>query len=519
MSAGVQRREIARRVFAAEFGLADESIRIGAGERAPTYVVSPGGAWMNRIFSVGVLTEQTDVSAGEMIRARIADPTGAIVTYAGQYQPAAAARLDQASVGSMIALTGKARTYQPDDGDAVYTSVRPETVTEVDAQTQQQWIVDTAIATLQRVDLLAPIVDAAPPTVEIEALAQADGIDDQVLGAVAAHQRYHPGIGFLEQLRVLAMEALAVVAGDRDTISDVTLTIDTDAATIGEIPPTAQSPVDVEAVLTTIASVASDSHAGSGMGAPVVSDPGDSEPPQVSEESEESAPADEESEEPVPADRESEEPAPADEESEEPVPADRESEEPVPADRESEEPLSASAQESGSVTAPTDTPAVESTDDADTTEAQSGGPSVDTDPSEEVSSPSETSDAPASAPTAEPDPSSIEAEVEQLGEFELGEDTRAALEEEFDTGFTTGAELDAAAATDDSEGSGPTDSVELVITAMNSLDDGDGAPTEAVIDQVVSESDMDRTAVESAIEEALMGGRCYESAEGRLTAI
>ena len=499
MSAGVQRREIARRVFAAEFGLADESIRIGAGERAPTYVVSPGGAWMNRIFSVGVLTEQTDVSAGEMIRARIADPTGAIVTYAGQYQPAAAARLDQASVGSMIALTGKARTYQPDDGDAVYTSVRPETVTEVDAQTQQQWIVDTAIATLQRVDLLAPIVDASPPTVEIEALAQADGIDDQVLGAVAAHQRYHPGIGFLEQLRVLAMEALAVVAGDRDTISDVTLTIDTDAATIGEIPPTAQSPVDVEAVLTTIASVASDSHAGSGMGAPAVSDPGDSEPPQVSEESEESAPADEESE--------------------EPVPADRESEEPVPADRESEEPLSASAQESGSVTAPTDTPAVESTDDADTTEAQSGGPSVDTDPSEEVSSPSERSDAPASAPTAEPDPSSIEAEVEQLGEFELGEDTRAALEEEFDTGFTTGAELDAAAATDDSEGSGPTDSVELVITAMNSLDDGDGAPTEAVIDQVVSESDMDRTAVESAIEEALMGGRCYESAEGRLTAI
>ena len=39
MSAGVQRREVARRVFAAEFDLADESLRVGDGDRAPTYVV------------------------------------------------------------------------------------------------------------------------------------------------------------------------------------------------------------------------------------------------------------------------------------------------------------------------------------------------------------------------------------------------------------------------------------------------------------------------------------------------
>jgi Uncharacterized protein conserved in archaea len=236
MSAGVQRREIARRVFAAEFDLADESIRVGAGERAPTYVISPGGAWMNRVFSVGVLTEQTQVSAGEMIRARIADPSGAIVTYAGQYQPAAAARLEQATVGSMLALTGKARTYQPDDGDAVYTSVRPETVTEVDAQTQGQWIVDTAMATLRRVDLMAALMAASHPTVELQALADADGIDDQVLGGVAAIQRYSPGLGFLEQLRVLALEALEVVSGDRDAISDVSLTVGAEASTLGADP-------------------------------------------------------------------------------------------------------------------------------------------------------------------------------------------------------------------------------------------------------------------------------------------
>ena len=110
--------------------------------------------------------------------------------------------------------------------------------------------------------------------------------------------------------------------------------------------------------------------------------------------------------------------------------------------------------------------------------------------------------------------------MEELGEFELGEETRAALEEEFDTGFTTGAELEREDSTAEPEATATVDDpVELVIATMSTLDDGDGAPTTAVIDQVIAEADMSRSDVEAAIEEALMGGRCYEPAEGRLTAI
>ena len=521
MSAGVQRREIARRVFAAEFRLADESIRVGAGERAPTYVISPGGAWMNRVFAVGVLTEQTDVSAGEMIRARIADPTGAVVTYAGQYQPTAAARLDQATVGSMLALTGKARTYQPDDGDAVYTSIRPEAVTVVDAPTQEQWIVDTAVATLRRVDLVAALMAAAPPTVELAALASADGIDDQVLGAVAALQRYHPGLGFLEQLRVLAVEALEVVTGDRDAVSDVSLAIGADAPGLGEVPTAARSPVDVEAVLATIDAVAAGPQATGGVAAPDPDAP-DPQPPDAG------ATGD--------AEVAAMDPPAASAGEEEAMPG----EEPVPSASADGPPAETEAVEA----APPDPPAA-----AESTAGDTPDPSPETDPSGAepasagASDPSTPSEPAGPAATDDsPDPSTIEAEVEQLGTFELGEETRAELEEEFDTDFTTGAELEAdtpeeqaaASAGDEPEEQASTSAeepeeqastsageepVELVVAAMNALDDGDGAPTTAVVEQVVNEADLDHAAVEAAIEEALMGGRCYEPAEGRLTAI
>jgi|GEM_PF-5069829 len=490
MSAGVQRREVARRVFAAEFDLAEESLRVGDGDRAPTYVVSPGGAWMNRVFTVGVLTEQADVSSGEMIRARIADPTGAVVTYAGQYQPSAAGRLEQANVGSMLALTGKARTYQPDDGDATYTSIRPETVTVVDGATQQQWIVDTALATLQRIDLLAGLSAAGLPTVDVEDIAAADAVDDRVIGAVAALQRYRPGLGFLEQLRELSIEALQLVSGDRDAVSAVQLSISAEASSLGPIPPAARSVIDVDSVLEAISTIADHSN-GSGVSSPAES----AGTGAVASTEQVDAP---------------------------PVPADS-------TDISGETPQGATSPASADVGSREQSD--ESTQDDPASPAEDTSPSDGLDAAEASASPppSEEPDAADDPNTAHPpqggDQSAHEqidlgAEVDELGEFELGEETRAALEEEFDTGFTTGAELDRVDSTAEPEATASDEEpVELVIAAMNTLDDGDGAPTTAVIDKVTAEADLDRSAVEAAIEEALMGGRCYEPAEGRLTAI
>ncbi|MFB6218843.1 MAG: hypothetical protein ABEH77_06640, partial [Halobacteriaceae archaeon] len=59
---GPGRREVARRVFAAEYDDADYSYSESDEERAPNYVVVPTGARVNRLFAVGVLTETEAVN-------------------------------------------------------------------------------------------------------------------------------------------------------------------------------------------------------------------------------------------------------------------------------------------------------------------------------------------------------------------------------------------------------------------------------------------------------------------------
>ena len=83
-------REVAHRVFAAEFDDASLSYSESDEERAPNYVVSPTGARVTRLFPAGVLTEVERVN-DETRRGRVVDPSGAFVTYAGQYQPEAQA--------------------------------------------------------------------------------------------------------------------------------------------------------------------------------------------------------------------------------------------------------------------------------------------------------------------------------------------------------------------------------------------------------------------------------------------
>ena len=80
---GAGRREVAYRLFAAEFEDADYSYSESDEERAPNYVVTPTGARVNRVFVVGVLTEVEEASE-DILRARVVDQTGAFVVYAGQ---------------------------------------------------------------------------------------------------------------------------------------------------------------------------------------------------------------------------------------------------------------------------------------------------------------------------------------------------------------------------------------------------------------------------------------------------
>ncbi|SEK89820.1 RPA family protein [Haloferax larsenii] len=145
-------REVARRVFAQEFNDAGYTFKESDDERAPVYLLLPTGERANRVFLVGTLTEKDDVGEdNEYWRGRIVDPTGTFFVYAGQYQPEAASALRDLEPPAYVAVVGKPRTYETDDG-SINVSVRPESITEVDAATRDRWVSETATRTLERIE-------------------------------------------------------------------------------------------------------------------------------------------------------------------------------------------------------------------------------------------------------------------------------------------------------------------------------------------------------------------------------
>jgi len=145
-------REVARRVFAREFNDATYTFKESDDERAPVYVLLPTGERANRIFVVGTLTETEDVGEdSEYWQGRVVDPNGGtFFVYAGQYQPDAAAMLRELEAPAYVAIVGKPRTYETDDGD-VNVSVRPESITRVDESVRDRWVVETAERTIERI--------------------------------------------------------------------------------------------------------------------------------------------------------------------------------------------------------------------------------------------------------------------------------------------------------------------------------------------------------------------------------
>ncbi len=143
-------REVAWRIFAWEFNRSTLHVSEGD-ERAPNYIITPTGVRCNRLFIVGVVTEVENIGKDNSLwRGRIADPTGVFTVYAGQYQPEAAIFLSELNIPAYVALVGKARKFEPEDG-SVYTSVRPEEMNNADEKLRDRWVLDTAERTLERI--------------------------------------------------------------------------------------------------------------------------------------------------------------------------------------------------------------------------------------------------------------------------------------------------------------------------------------------------------------------------------
>jgi len=186
MSESAPTREVARRAFAAEFNDASYTFKESDDERAPVYSLLPTGERANRVFVAGTLTETEDVgNDSEYWRGRIVDPTGTFFTYAGQYQPEAASALRETETPAYVAVVGKPRTYETDEGDT-NVSLRPESITVVDAATRDRWVVETAERTLERIEAF-------------------DGADEY---AAMAETQYDPDLSVYRDQVVSALEEL-----------------------------------------------------------------------------------------------------------------------------------------------------------------------------------------------------------------------------------------------------------------------------------------------------------------------
>ncbi len=159
-------REVAWRIFANEYN-SSIHVETGVGERAPSYVITPLGAKVNRLFVVGVVTDVENIGTGPepMWRARVADPTGVFFISAGQYQPEAAQVLSKIKPPKFVAVIGKSRTYSPEEG-VIYVSIRPETIKEVNSDLRDFWVLDAAKNLKSRLDIMGEALSMENPNIE-----------------------------------------------------------------------------------------------------------------------------------------------------------------------------------------------------------------------------------------------------------------------------------------------------------------------------------------------------------------
>jgi len=181
----MNQREVAWRLFAEEY---NSSIleHTGEGEKPVSYIITPLGAKVNRMFVVGVVTDIEDMGeeGKSRYRARVTDPTGTYYVSAGEYQPAAALALSKISPPAFVAVVGKSRAYTPEEG-VKYLSIRPERVREVDADTRDYWVLETAKSTLRRIDAVEDALGMAQPTIiELMKLGYPENLADGVVRAL-----------------------------------------------------------------------------------------------------------------------------------------------------------------------------------------------------------------------------------------------------------------------------------------------------------------------------------------------
>ena len=212
------KRETAWRVFASEYN--DSTVEIkNEGEKTPSYVVTPLGAKINRLFIIGVLTDVENVSeSGDLLRAHVSDPTGIFTLYSGQFQPKATQALSDIDVPAFVAVIGKSRTYIPEEG-VLYVSIRPERVIEVNAELRDQWILETCMKTKDRIEAIKEATKMNHPNAyDLRKLGYSRELSEGIVTALKNYEDID-----VKKYLTLINESLQFLLPGKETLPDLTI--------------------------------------------------------------------------------------------------------------------------------------------------------------------------------------------------------------------------------------------------------------------------------------------------------
>ena len=207
-------RQSAVRLFAQEYRDAS-LIEEGSGEYDPSFVITKIGAKINRVLVCGVIDrmERREGDSGPNYSGHVRDPTGSYLFSVASFQPELHPDFEELMARFesgdrfLLALVGKARWFETEDG-GMFTSLRAEEFTVIDRECYTNWLVETAEATLRRIDAHSTSLETDLTPVALEA----GGVpSDLVDGLILA--RGHYGDFDPEGYRVGVLQALSMATG------------------------------------------------------------------------------------------------------------------------------------------------------------------------------------------------------------------------------------------------------------------------------------------------------------------
>ncbi|MGC8496957.1 MAG: RPA family protein [Thermoplasmata archaeon] len=160
------RRETAWRIFSGELNLSKKKI-VQEGDKAITYVLTPLGAKVRRVFIVGVLVDMVPAESEDgFTKAKVSDGTSNFFIKASKYQDSVRKSIENLVPPLIVALSGKISVYNPEP-DKFWVSIIPENITKSDENVRKYWIYSVAKRLNVRINAMDEAKKMKDPTLQM----------------------------------------------------------------------------------------------------------------------------------------------------------------------------------------------------------------------------------------------------------------------------------------------------------------------------------------------------------------